>query len=104
MTWGMFTIMGMGTLNGLEKKLMQNFTVTSPYKNCVRYVQKRLGARLRKLKNEKKHEILSGRKNISGKGSLTYKIISKMQSFYGIAICQKLGQLHAMNKSIGTVF
>ena len=53
---------------------------------------------------KKKHEILSGRKNISGKGSLTYKIISKMQSFYGIAICQKLGQLHAMNKSIGTVF
>ena len=53
---------------------------------------------------KKKHEILSGRKNISGKVKLTYKIISKMQSFYGIAICQKLGQLHAMKKSIGTVF
>ena len=55
-------------------------------------------------KMKKKHEILSGRKNISGKVKLTYKIISKMQSFYGIAICQKLGQLHAMKKSIGTVF
>ena len=44
---------------------------------CVGHVQKRHGRRSRKLRNEKKHEILSDGKKISGKGRLTDQIIYK---------------------------
>ena len=82
-------------------KLYGDFT---PQKlECVGHVQKRLGARLRKLRNEKKHEILSDRKKISGKGRLTDKITNKIQNCYGMAIRQNPGQLHEMKKGIGVV-
>ena len=65
-------------------KLYGDFT---PLKlKCVGHVQKRLGTRLRKLRHEKTHEILSDGKKISGKGRLTDKIINKMQNYYGMAI------------------
>ena len=86
----------------VAEKLYGNFT---PQKlECVKYVQKRLRTRLRKLRNEKKYEVLSGGKKTLRKRRLTDKIISKMQSFYGVAICQNLGRFHAMKKRIGTVF
>ena len=66
-------------------------------------MQKTLGTRLRKLRNEKKHEILSDGKIISGKGRLTDKIINKMQNYYGMAIRQNPGQSREMKKGIGAV-
>ena len=82
-------------------KLYGDFT---PQKlECVGHLQKRLGTRLRKIRNEKKHEILSDGKKISGKGRLTDKIINKMQNYYGMAIRQNPGQLHEMKKGIGAV-
>ena len=84
----------------VAEKLYGDFT---PQKlECVKYVQKRLRTRLRKLRNEKKYEVLSGGKKTLRKRRLTDKII--MQSFYGVAICQNLGRFHAMKKRIGTVF
>ena len=82
----------------VDTKLYGNFT---PQKlECVGHVQKRLGTRLRKLRDEKKHEILSDGKKISAKGRLTDKIINKMQNYYRMAIRQNTGQLHEMKKGI----
>ena len=61
-------------------------------------MQRRLGTRLRKLRNEKKHKILSDGKKSSGKGRLTDKVINKIQNYYGMAIRQNPGQLHEMKK------
>ena len=85
-------------------------TDTKPYGDfipqkleCVGHVQKRLGTRLRKLRNEKKHEKLSDGKKISGKQRLTDKIINKMQNYYGMVIRQNPERLFDMKKSIGAV-
>ena len=45
---------------------MQNFMVSSPHK-CVGHVEKRLGTRLRKLRNKNKYEILADRKKCQEK-------------------------------------
>ena len=66
-------------------------------------MQKRLGTRLRKLRNEKKHEMLSDGKKSSGKGRLADKIINKMENYYGMAIRQIPERLHKMKKGIGAV-
>ena len=50
---------------------------------CVGPVQKRLGTRLRKLRNNFKGQKLADGKGMSGKGRLTDKIINKMQNYYG---------------------
>ena len=85
-------------------------TDTKPYGDfipqkleCVGHVQKRLGTRLRKLRNEKKPEKLSDGKKISRKGSLTDKIINKMQNYYGMVIRQNPRRLFDMKKGIGAV-
>ena len=85
-------------------------TDTKPYGDfipqkleCVGHVQKRLGTRLRKLRNEKKLEKLSDGKKISGKGRLTDKIINKMQNYYGMVIRPNPGRLFDMKKGIGAV-
>ena len=70
---------------------------------CIGHVEKTLRIRLRKLRNEKKHEILSDREKKSGKGRLTDKIINKIQIYDGIAIQQNPGKLHEMKKGVGTV-
>ena len=51
---------------------------------CVghrQYLQKRLGARLRKLKTTNK-SVLSDGKPIGGKGRLTDNMINKLQNYY----------------------
>jgi len=55
---------------------------------CVGHVQKRLGTRLRKLRNDYKGKKLSDGKILSGRGRLTDKIINKMQNYYGMSIRQ----------------
>ncbi|GFU73230.1 uncharacterized protein TNCV_493551 [Trichonephila clavipes] len=42
---------------------------------CIDHVQKRVGARLRKLKSKNK--------NMSGKGNLTDSFIDRLQNYYG---------------------
>ena len=67
---------------------------------CIEHVQKRLGTRLRKLHSDMKSLKLADRKNISGKGRLTDRLINKMQNCFGMAIRPNLGQLYAMKKSV----
>jgi len=55
---------------------------------CVGHVQKRLGTRLRKVRNDYKGKKLADGKSISGKGRLTDKLMNKMQNCYGMAIRQ----------------
>ena len=58
---------------------------------CVGHIQKRLGSRMRKLKSTKKGPF-SDRKTLGGKGSLTNKMINKLQNYFGIAIRQCAGK------------
>ena len=67
---------------------------------CAGHVQKCLGTRLRKLRNNFKGQKLADGKGMSGKGRLTDKIINKMQNYYGMAIQQNKGALYAMKKSV----
>ncbi|GFX52800.1 uncharacterized protein TNCV_3719901 [Trichonephila clavipes] len=46
---------------------------------CIGHVQKRVGARLRKLKSKNK--------NLSGKGKLTDSFIDRLQNYYGVHRC-----------------
>ena len=57
---------------------------------CVGHVQKRVGARLRKLKNTDKAKLSDG-KPLGGKGRLTEKVINKLQNYFGLAIRQCSG-------------
>lgn len=70
---------------------------------CVNHVSKRLGARLRKLREESKEETASGRKRttIGGKNKLTDKVIEKLTFYYGQAIRRNItGTTQAMQKDI----
>ena len=78
---------------------------------CVGYVQKRLGTRLRNLLKQHKGTItsLSGKgkltekTSLSGKGKLTEKTINSMQNYYGMAIRGNKNDLYAMKKSTGAI-
>ena len=59
---------------------------------CIGHVQKRVGTRLRKLKQSTK--------GLGGKGKLTSSIIDKLQNYYGIAIRQNAGNKEGMKKAI----
>ena len=59
---------------------------------CIEHVQKRVGTRLRKLKQENK--------GIGGKGKLTATMIDCLQNYYGIAIRQNVGNKDEMRKAI----
>ena len=54
---------------------------------CIGHIQKRVGGRLRKLKQSCK-ENLDGGKKLGGAGRLREKDINKLQNYYGIAIRQ----------------
>ena len=60
---------------------------------CVGHIQKRVGARLRKLKSNSKSNLSDG-KPIGGKGRLTDKMINKLQNYFGIASVNALEQLY----------
>ena len=70
---------------------------------CVGHIQKRVGARLRKLKSNSKSNLSDG-KPIGGKGRLTDKMINKLQNYFGIAIRQCTGTtVYELKKAIGVV-
>ena len=53
---------------------------------CVGHIKKRLGTRLRKLRNDLKGKKLEDGKSISGRGRLTEKAINVLQTYFGMAI------------------
>ena len=69
-------------------------------KECIGHVQKRMGNRIRTLRQTLKGTLLSDGKKISGKGRLTDKATNTLQNHYGMAIRQNVGNLYSMKKSI----
>ena len=70
---------------------------------CVGHVQKRVGARLRKLKNTDKAKLSDG-KPLGGKSCLTEKVINKLQNYFGLAIRQCSGaSVYQLKKAVGAV-
>ncbi|GFW73077.1 uncharacterized protein TNCV_831961 [Trichonephila clavipes] len=59
---------------------------------CIGHVQKRVGARLRKLKSKNK--------NLSGKGKLTDSFIDRLQNYYGIAVLSNVGNLSGLQQNV----
>ncbi|GFW13835.1 uncharacterized protein TNCV_4036771, partial [Trichonephila clavipes] len=59
---------------------------------CIGHVQKRVGARLRKLKSKNK--------NLSGKGKLTDSFIVRLQNYYGIAVRSNVGNLSGLQQNV----
>ena len=70
---------------------------------CVGHVQKRLGTRLRLLRNNHRGKVLEDGKKILGKGRLTDKAINTLQNYYGMAIRQNTHSLFSMKKAVGAV-
>ncbi|GFT11097.1 uncharacterized protein TNCV_1084511 [Trichonephila clavipes] len=71
---------------------------------CVGYVQKRMGTRLRKLILVYSKKKLSDGKTISGKGRLTDSLIDKLAHYYGNAIRCNSTSVKEMRKAIWAVF
>ncbi|GFW33725.1 uncharacterized protein TNCV_4051741 [Trichonephila clavipes] len=63
---------------------------------CIGHVQKRVGSRLRKLKNLQK--------GLGGKGKLTDKFIDTLQNYFGIAIRSNVGNLSNMQTAVIAAF
>ena len=61
---------------------------------CVEHVQKRLGTRLRNIRNEYK----SKKPSLSGRENLTDKVINSMQNYFGQAMRSNKGNLYQMKK------
>ena len=72
--------------------------------DCVGHIQKRVGARLRKLKSNSKSNLSDG-KPIGGKGRLTDKMINKLQNYFRIVIRQCTGTtVYELKKQLGQFF
>ncbi|GFT61276.1 uncharacterized protein TNCV_927101 [Trichonephila clavipes] len=81
---------------------------TAPYSiekvECVGHIQKRMGARLRKLKTMNRGKKLSDGKSISGKNSLTDKFIDTITTYYGNAIRQNNSSVSDMRQTIWAIY
>ena len=72
---------------------------------CIGHVQKRVGSRLRKLKNASKGVKLSDGKGLGGKGRLTNGKIDILQNYYGLAVRENLDDVDKMATAIkGVVY
>ncbi|GFT06574.1 uncharacterized protein TNCV_2643801 [Trichonephila clavipes] len=65
---------------------------SDPKYECFGHVQKRVGARLRKLKSKNK--------NLSGKGKLTDSFIGRLQSYYGIVVRSNVRNLSGLQQNV----
>ena len=78
--------------------------VTISKLECIGHVQKRVGTRLRNLKNEYKEKKLEDGKGLTGKNRLTEKIINTLQNYYGMAIRSSTSKtVHQMKVAVGAV-
>lgn len=71
---------------------------------CIGHVQKRMGSRLRKLKQDYKSKKLSDGKGLSGKGRLTDSIINKLTVYYGNAIRKNSNSVNSMRNAIWAIY
>lgn len=91
-----------------DTKTFPELQKTAPYPvekvECVGHIQKRMGARLRKLKLMNRGEKLADGKSFSGKNRLTDKIIDKFTTYYGNAIREHNNSIQDMRKAIWAIF
>lgn len=92
-----------------DSKAYKSVTESMPYVNktitkleCVGHVQKRMGTRLRKLKQNLKDKILSDGKTIRGR--LSDKIINELQQYYGMAIRNNANNLQEMRQAVWATY
>ncbi|GBM21169.1 hypothetical protein AVEN_50901-1 [Araneus ventricosus] len=71
---------------------------------CFGHITKRMGSRLRRLKEKMKGQLLPDGKSLSGKNRLTDSQIDKIQNYYGLAILENLNTVHAMRQAIWAIF
>lgn len=71
---------------------------------CVGHVQKRLGTRLRRLRQDLSGKKLSDGKGIKGRGRLTDAEIDKLQTYYGLAIRRNTGDLKNMKQAVWALY
>ncbi|GBM39164.1 hypothetical protein AVEN_208343-1 [Araneus ventricosus] len=71
---------------------------------CIGHVMKRMGPRLRRLKEKMKGQLLSDSKRFSGKNRLTDSQIDKIQNYYDLAIRRNLNSVHAMRQAVRAIF
>lgn len=71
---------------------------------CIGHVQKRMGARLRKLKKDLKGKVLNDNKQIGGAGRLTDAEINLLQTYYGLAIRRNNHSVKDMKAAIWASF
>ncbi|GFW86392.1 uncharacterized protein TNCV_4331761 [Trichonephila clavipes] len=88
----MHIIMVTGTLRALSVSKILMGRIASQKYECIGHVQKRVGARLRKLKCKNK--------NLSGKGKLTDSCIDRLQNYYGIAVHSNVGNLSGLQQNV----
>jgi hypothetical protein len=77
-----------------EKPYSPNISVTML--ECIGHVQKRKGARLRRLVKEKIGTNLHDGKPLGSKGILAKSEIEKLQNYYDFAIRRNINNLEAM--------
>ncbi|GFW29792.1 uncharacterized protein TNCV_3936591 [Trichonephila clavipes] len=92
-----------------DSKTFSSITASNPYGEitvskieCVGHVQRRMGTRLRKLKQMSSK--LSDGKSIGGKGRLTDRMIDLITTYYGNAIRQNKTCLSDMRKAVWAVY
>lgn len=71
---------------------------------CIGHIQKRMGARLRKLKKDSKGQKLSDGKTLGGKNRLTDGLIDKLQAYYGNAIRKNTSCLQSMKNAVWAIY
>lgn len=71
---------------------------------CVGHVQKRMGSRLRQLKNSMRGKKLKDNKNLGGKGRLTDKFIDEITTYYGNAIRSNKDSFTDMRKAVWAIY
>jgi RNase P subunit RPR2 len=78
--------------------------VTITKLECVGHIQKRLGARLRKLKLQLKGKKLDDNLPIGGRNRLTDATIDQLQTYYGMAIRNNVNSVDDMKKAIWAIY
>lgn len=67
---------------------------------CVGHIQKRMGTRLRKLKQSLGKNKLDDGKTLGGRGRLTHAAINEIQNYYGLAIRRNVHSLESMKAAV----
>ncbi|GFV50873.1 uncharacterized protein TNCV_3921661 [Trichonephila clavipes] len=91
-----------------DTKTFPELQRTAPYSiekvECFGHIQKRMGARLRKLKTINRGKKLSDGKSINGKNRLTDKFTDTITTYYGNAIRQINSSKSDMRQAIWAIY